>query len=112
MVAAQILQPVGEIDVVAAEAAFADQYGDLGRVERGTERGGIDHHAREPRRQRQQPQFLPFAGDAAVAVDGAEFGEQGFRFRQRRAWRRVEESELLRRAAPGRKIEREGRQVG
>ena len=39
----------------------------------------IDHHARKPRRQRQPPQMPALVGDAAVAVDGAEFGEQRFR---------------------------------
>ena len=73
---------------------------------------GIDHHAGEPRRQRQPPQMSPFVGDAAVAVDGAELGEQRLRLGKRRPRRRIEEGELFRAAAPGREIEREGRKIG
>ena len=81
-------------------------------LQRRTVPRGIDHHAGKPRRQRQPPQLPAFIGDAAVAVDGAEFGEQRFCLGQRRSRRRIEEGERFRRAAPGREIEREGRQIG
>ena len=86
---------MGEIDVVAAEPALADQHGDLGGLARCAERRRVDHHAREPRRQRQSSQLLSFVGDAAVGVDGAKFGEQRLRLDQRRRRRRVEETKLL-----------------
>ena len=101
-----------DIDVIAAKAALADQHGDLRGRQRGVLRSRIHHHAREPRRQRQAAQLASLFGDAAVAVDGAEFAEQGFGLGECRARRRIEEGELLGRAAPGRKIERERRQIG
>ena len=77
-----------------------------------TFRGGIDHHACEPRRQRQQPQPPAFVGDAAVGVERAEFGEQRLGLGQGCVRRRIEERELFRRASPSGKIEREGREIG
>jgi hypothetical protein len=102
-VAAQIVQPMGKIDIVAAKASFADEDGDLGSLSRSAEGRRIDHHAGKPRRQRQAPQFLSFVGDAPV-VEGAERREQGLRLDQRRAWRRIEESELLGRRTPSGKV--------
>ena len=48
-------------------------------------RRGIDHHAGEPRRQRQLPQLAALVGDAALRVDGAKLGEQRPRLGQRAA---------------------------
>ena len=105
-------EPMREVNIVAGKAAFADEDGDLGSRQRGAFGRRVDHHAGEPRRQRQAPQFLAFLGDAAVAVDGAEFGEQGFCLDERRARRRIEEGKILRPAAPGREVERQRRQIG
>ncbi len=48
---------------------------------RRASRRRIDHHAREPRRQRQLPQRPALVGDAAVAVDRAELAQQRARLR-------------------------------
>ena len=71
-VAAQRIEALAQIDIVAAEAALADEGGNFRSRQGVTFRAGIDHHARQPRRQRQAPQQLALGGDAAVAVDGAE----------------------------------------
>ena len=102
---------MGEIDIVTAESALADQHRDFGCVERGAKGRGIDHHARKPRRQRQLPQLLSFIGDAPIGVDGAKLRQQGLCFRERRARRWVEKSKLLGRRTPGGKIKREGRKI-
>jgi hypothetical protein len=101
-----------QVHVVAGKTTLADEHGNLGSRQRGAFGCCIDHHAREPRRQRQTPQFLAFIGDAAVVVDGAELGKQGFRLDERRPRRRVEEGEVFRAAAPGREVERQRRQIG
>ena len=101
-----------QVRVVPAEAAFADQDGDLGGRQRGPLGCGVDHHAGEPRRQRQPPQFPPFLGDAAIRVDGAEFNEQHLRLGKGRTRRRIEEGKLFGRRAPGREVERETGKVG
>ena len=105
--AAQRFVPMTQIDVVAAKSAFADQHGGFGGGQCLAGRSGIDHHPRQPRRQRQLPQQPACFGHAAIGVDGAEFGEQRFRFGKRRPRRRIEESEFVRRGAPGGEIERE-----
>ena len=46
------LKADGKIDGIAAKAAFREQDGDFGRDPPFTCAGGVDHHAREPRRQR------------------------------------------------------------
>jgi hypothetical protein len=43
---------VSEIDVVAAETALGENNGDFGGKPGFAEAGGIDHHARQARRQR------------------------------------------------------------
>ena len=46
----------------------------------------VDHHAGEPRRQRQLPQLAALVGDAALRVDRAKLGQQRLRLgRARRA---------------------------
>ena len=109
----QRVDAVGEIDVVAAEAALAEHGRDLGGEFGLPRRGGVHHHAREPRRQRQPPQLAAFVGDAAVAVDGAELDQQRPRLGKRRARRRIEEGE--RRGigdAPGGEIEHKAGKIG
>jgi hypothetical protein len=101
-----------QVRVVAAEAAFADQGGDLGGEQHGAFGGGIDHHARKPRRQRQPAQLSPLLGDAAVAFDGAEFGQQRLGLGEHRARRRIEEGEVFGCGAPGGEVEGETGKVG
>ena len=84
-VAAQRVEPVAQVDIIAAEAALGEHRGDLGGDAAGAFAAGIDHHAREPRRQRQAVERLALGGDAAGAVDGAEVGEQRARLAERGA---------------------------
>ena len=63
---------MAEIDIVAAETAFRKNGGNRSRHLARALRRGIDHHAREPGRQRQGSEFAALLGDAAVLVDGAE----------------------------------------
>ena len=73
----------------------------------------IHDHARQPRRQRQRAQALAFRGDAAIAVERAEFGEQAVGFLQCRRRRRVEKRQRRGIAdAPLREIEHHRGQVG
>ena len=108
-VAAQGIEAMRQIGVVPAEAAFADQDGNLGGKECGAFGGSVDHHAGEPRRKRQPAQFPPFLGDAAVCVDGAEFNEQRPRLGKGQVRRRIEEGKLFGRCTPCREVERENR---
>ncbi len=55
-VAAELIEPVAQIGIVAAEPALGEHGGDLRRQIAGAFSRGIDHHAREPRRQRQRAQ--------------------------------------------------------
>ncbi len=57
-------------------------------------------------------QTAAFFGNAAVAVDSAEFAEQCLCFSEGGTRRRIEEGEFFRRRAPGGKIEREGGEIG
>ncbi len=51
-VAAELIEPMAEIDVVAAKPALRQDRGDIGGALAGALCGRIDHHAGEPRRQR------------------------------------------------------------
>ena len=95
-VAVQRVEPLAQIDVVAAEPALTDDRGDLRGYKCRAFPRGVDHHAGKPRRQRQPPQMPALIGDAAVGVDGAERGEERIRLGQRRPRRRIEEGELFR----------------
>ena len=99
-VAAKSIEPMRQVHVVAGKAALADQDRDFGGRQRRAFVGGVDDHAREPRRQRQLPQLSSLVGDAAVAIDSAKLGQQRFRFGERRTRRRIEERELVRRPSP------------
>ena len=68
-IAAEPVQPVGEIGIVAAEPALHDHRGDLGGRMRVAQCGRDNHHARQPGRQRQRPQPPADGGDAAVRVE-------------------------------------------
>ena len=48
--AAERVKAGRQVDVGAAEAALGEDGGDVGGEFRGTRIGGVDHHAREPRR--------------------------------------------------------------
>ena len=93
-VAAELIEPMAEIDVVAAKPALRQDRGDIGGALARALRGRIDHHAGEPRRQRQPPKLPALVGDAALGIDGAEFGQQRPRLGQRAGRRRIEEREL------------------
>ena len=99
-VPAQPVEPVAQIDVIAAEAALGQHGGDLGRHAAGAFAAGIEHHARQPRRQRQPVERLALGGDAAGTVDGAEIGEQRARLAERGRRRRVEKHQLAGSATP------------
>ena len=75
-VAAQCIEPMREIDVVAAKSAFGQHQRDFRRQQRRAPRGRIDNHARQPRRQRQCAQRFPFVGDATGCIERAEFAQQ------------------------------------
>jgi hypothetical protein len=111
-VAAQGLEAMRQIGVVPAEAAFADQDGNLGGKQCGAFGCGVDHHAGEPRRQRQPAQFPPFLGDAAIRVDGADLNEQRLCLGKGQARRRIEEGKLFGRSTPCREVERKTGKVG
>ena len=112
-VATQRVDAVPQIDVVAAETAFRQDGGDLGRHAARALPARIHHHAGEARRERQAIEELAFRGDAARPVDGAEVGEQGAGFIERRRRRRVEKHELRRIGdAPLGKVQHQRRQIG
>ena len=84
-VAAELIEPVIEIDAVAAKPALGEDRGDFGRSLARTQTIGIHDHARQPRRQRQRTQTLALGGDAAVGVERVEFLQQALRLLQRRS---------------------------
>ena len=95
-VAAELIEPMVQIDIVAAEAAFGEHRGDARGKLAGAFRAGIDHHTRQPRRQRQSAQPAALLGYTALRVDGAELAEQRLRLAQRRRRRRIEKRQLAR----------------
>ena len=112
-VAAELIEAMAQIGIVAAEAALGKHGGDFRGELTGTFRRRIDHHARQPRRQRQRAQAAALVGDAALRIDGAELGEQGARLAERSAPAADRGSKRCGIArAPLRQIEHEGRQVG
>ena len=105
-------QPMRQVDIVAAEAALGQDDRDVGcKLCRALTRA-VDHHAREPRRQRKRPQRPALLGDAAIGIDGAKVAQQSARLRDaRRRWR-VEKRQGRRIAhAPLRQIEHEAGEV-
>ena len=104
---------MGEIDIVAAETALGEDERNVGRKRRFARRRSVDHHACEPRRQRQLAKAAAFLGDVARAVDRPEFREQSFRLGEGCLRRRIEERERGRVGnAPMGEIEYETRKVG
>ena len=95
-VAAEGREPDREIDRIAAEPAFGQHDGDFARDSSFALARGVDHHAREARRQRQARDRAALVGDAAVAVERADRRQQRARFLQRGARRRIEEGKRRR----------------
>ena len=67
-IAAEGLKPGRNIGRIAAEAAFGQQDGDFARHSSFTFAYGVDHHAREARRQRKAGDRAALLGDASIAV--------------------------------------------
>jgi len=112
-VAAEILDPLRQVDCVAAEAAFGEDDGEFGGERRRADARRGDQHARQPRRQRQAGDGLAFVADLAVGVERAERSKQRARLLERGARRRIEKPEPRRVGdAPHREIERQAGEVG
>ena len=90
-VAAELVEPVADIDAVAAKPALGEDGRDLGRRLALAQRRRIHDHARQPRRQRQRAQTFALGGDAAVGIERVELGEQALRLLPGRRGRRIEE---------------------
>ncbi len=92
----EIVQPLVEIDAVAAEPALGQNRRDIGRLAARAETMRIHDHARKPRRQRQRAQTFAFSGDAAIGIERAEFAQQATGLVQRRRGRRNRETSASR----------------
>jgi hypothetical protein len=107
-IAPQAVEPMLEIDIVAAEPALGKKRCEQSRALALALRRRSDHHAREARRQRQIAQRTAFRRDATFCVEGAEFAQQSASLRQCRLRRRVEKGKRARIGyTPLRKIEHE-----
>ena len=112
-VAAKGLKADRKIDRIAAESAFGQHDGDFGRDRSFTCARGVDHHAREARRQREARDCATFLGDASVAVDGADLSQQRPRLLERGARGRIEKRKLQWIGdAPKGAVERETGEIG
>jgi len=89
-VAAKLFETMRQVDVVAAEPALGQDRGDIGGALSRAVPRGIDHHARQPGRQRQPAQRAALIGDATLGVDGAELDQQRVGFGQRARRRLIE----------------------
>ena len=75
-VAAEIVEAVREIGVVAAEPALDEEGGDVcGSLASAPSPASREHHARQARRQRQRADALAGVCDAARRVERADCGE-------------------------------------
>ena len=95
-IATKLLDPVTQIGVVTAEAAFGEHDRDFGGKRGSAEPSAGEHHAREPRRQRKRAQPLADLGDPSVEVDRAELAQQGLGLGKRRVGRRIKKDEPAR----------------
>ena len=112
-VATEGLEPGRKIDRIAAKPAFGQHDGDFARDSSFTCAGGVDHHARETRRQRKARDRAALVGDAPVAVEGADLRQERAGFLERGARRRIEKGELRRIGdAPEGAVERETGKIG
>src|SRR5262249_54046590 len=111
-VAAKIVEPVTQIDIIAAEPAFRENRRNACGQHAAAFGRRVDHHPREPRLQRQRAQFSSFARDTARGIDRAELREQCPRFSESALWRGVEKRQLAGVGyAPLRQIEQERGQI-
>ena len=112
-VAAESVEPMGQIDGLAAEPALGQRDGDLGRQAGASLARGVDHHAREARRQGEPGNRPAFPSDAPVAVERAQRSQQRARLAERGARRGIEKGERGGIAHPPRReIEREAGEIG
>src|SRR4029079_18173717 len=93
-VAAEIVEPMMQIDIIASEASFRDDRCNAGSHLRGTFSRSINNHARKPRRQRKRAQLAAFFRNAAVAIDSPQLGKQGLCLRKRGPRGRIEKRKL------------------
>ena len=84
-IAAQFIEAMREVDIVAAKAAFGEEKRNVGG--KWSIVASVDHHAGEPRRQRQPPQPSALLGDTAIAVDRTKLAEQCLGLSERRTRR-------------------------
>ncbi len=112
-IGAEAFEAMGEIGVVAPEAAFADEDGQFGGRARIALAGCGENHVRKPRMERQAGELAAFGGKAATIVDGIEPGEEGAGFGPGGRGRGIEEAQGRGVGnAPGREVEHEARKVG
>ena len=83
-ITSQRVEAMAEIDIAAAEPALGEDDGYIRGELRRACRRRIDHHAREPRRQRQLPQPASLLRDPSRRIDRAERAEQRLSLPQRR----------------------------
>ena len=88
------VEPDCKIDRIAAKPAFRQQDGDFARDPSFACAGGVDHHARKARRQRQARDRAAFVGNAPIAVYRADVAQERQRLLERGARGRVEKSKL------------------
>ncbi len=113
MVTAKALDPLTQVEIIAAETPLGQYDRHVGGKWRRAKRSAIKHHAREPRRQRQRPQAVSRIGDATVVIDCPQFAQQNFGFGERRLRRRIEEEQSARIGhTPMREIEHQRGEVG
>ena len=95
-----------QVGVLPADAAFAQQHGDIGGDIAKSPFAGAHQHMREARAERQFRQRLAMGGDAAILIQRVEQCQALARFRHRRRGRRVEPAQRRRIAgAPERAIQ-------
>ena len=88
------VEPDRKIDRIAAKPAFREQDGDFARDPSFACAGGVDHHARKARRQREARDRAAFVGNAPIAVYRADVAQERQRLLERGARGRVEKSKL------------------
>ncbi len=109
----QAVEPMREIDIVAAKSALGQNERDLGREIRAPCGRRVGHHAGEPRRQRQLAQPPALGGDAPFSINRANVLQQRLRLFDRRLRRGIEERERCRIGdTPVREIEHKAAEIG
>src|SRR4029077_17262487 len=112
-VAAQVIEAMTKIDVIAAKSPLREDRCNTCGEHASTFSRSIGDHTRQPRWQRQSAQCPALLGDTARGIDGADFGEECSCFAKRALRGRIEKSKLawVGRAPLG-QIEQERGQVG